>query len=345
VKIRIVDLIRGGNQKAEGYSQALQAARVRAAHERSYFAPALFSLVPVRTDLIGSMAVDAQWRLYYNDAWLATHSVEQNATLLIHEVSHLLRDHEGRRKAAGIKNYLRWNTAGDCEINDDLDAEGLPLPGDPPLPVKYGLPRGSAAEIYYKELSVSSGADRERSRRRGAGLRIGRARRASILGIAGRRWERGRHPGSRSAQIGARPARGGAADRRDIALLNRRVAGLAAMGTSHAGAQSRLHGDDPPHRAAGAAGQHAREVRSDVPATASPAGVLRRPPHAQLLPAAAPAGISDRHLGLDGRVAAVASRRGAWRFDPSTRLWRGRAGRVLRLGGAQCEARVFGGTR
>lgn len=158
MKIRIVDLIRGGNQKAEGYSQALQAARVRAAHERSYFAPALFSLVPVRTDLIGSMAVDAQWRLYYNDAWLATHSVEQNATLLIHEVSHLLRDHEGRRKAAGIKNYLRWNTAGDCEINDDLDAEGLPLPGDPPLPVKYGLPRGSAAEIYYKELSVSSGA-------------------------------------------------------------------------------------------------------------------------------------------------------------------------------------------
>ena len=108
----------------DGYSRALQAARVRAAHQRSYFAPALFSLIPVETTLVGSMAVDAHWRLYYNNAWLATHSVEENATLLIHEVSHLLRDHEGRRNAAGIRDYQRWNTAGDCEINDDLDEEG-----------------------------------------------------------------------------------------------------------------------------------------------------------------------------------------------------------------------------
>ena len=47
---------------------------MRAAHQRSYFAPALFNLVPVETDLIGSMAVDSHWRLYYNDAWLATHT-------------------------------------------------------------------------------------------------------------------------------------------------------------------------------------------------------------------------------------------------------------------------------
>ena len=112
MRIRLGDLIRSADRKADGYSRALQAARVLAAHQRSYFAPALFSLVPVETTLIGSMAVDSQWRLYYNDAWLATHSVEQNATLLIHEVSHLLRDHEGRKKAAGIRNHRRWNTAG-----------------------------------------------------------------------------------------------------------------------------------------------------------------------------------------------------------------------------------------
>jgi hypothetical protein len=101
VAIRLFDLFRA-DEKADGYSRALQAARVRAAHQRSYFAPALFSLVPVETDLIGSMAVDSHWRLYYNDAWVATHTVEENASLLIHEVSHLLRDHEERRKAAGI---------------------------------------------------------------------------------------------------------------------------------------------------------------------------------------------------------------------------------------------------
>jgi predicted metal-dependent peptidase len=152
VRIRLFDLIRGSEQKADGYSRELQAARVRAAHQRSYFAPALFNLVPVETTLIDSMAVDAQWRLYYNATWLAAHTVEENASLLIHEVGHLLRNHEGRKHDAGARDDRRWNTAGDCEINDDLHAEGLPLPGDPPLPGKYGLPNGDTAERYYKQL-------------------------------------------------------------------------------------------------------------------------------------------------------------------------------------------------
>ena len=143
--IRLADLIRSSERKADGYSRVLQAARVRAAHQRSYFAPALFNLIPVETTLIGSMAVDSHWRLYYNDAWLASHTVEENATLLIHEVGHLLRNHEGRKRDAGVRDDRRWNTAGDCEINDDLHAEGLPLPGDPPLPYKYGLQDGETA--------------------------------------------------------------------------------------------------------------------------------------------------------------------------------------------------------
>jgi predicted metal-dependent peptidase len=168
VAIRLFDLIRAADPKSTdpnkaGYSRALQAARVRAAHQRSYFAPALFSLIPVETDLIGSMAVDSHWRLYYNVTWVATHTVEQNASLLIHEVSHLLRDHEGRKKAFGIRNHRRWNTAGDCEINDDLHAEGLPLPGDPPLPEKYGLQSGNNAESYYKQLSTPSRTGSQRA--------------------------------------------------------------------------------------------------------------------------------------------------------------------------------------
>jgi predicted metal-dependent peptidase len=174
VGIRLADLIRrsvpsklrmsrtsesGSERKPDGYSRALQAARVRAAHQRSYFAPALFNLVPVETTLIGSMAVDSQWRLYYNEAWLAAHSVEQNASLLVHEVSHLLRDHEGRKKAAGLRDHRRWNTAGDCEINDDLQDEGLPLPGDPPLPARYGLRNGERAETYYHQLPAPPRAD------------------------------------------------------------------------------------------------------------------------------------------------------------------------------------------
>ena len=149
----IAGLIRASDRKADGYSRDLQAARLRASYQRAYFAPALFNLIPVRTDLIGSMAVDAYWRLYYNESWMATHNVEENAALLIHEVSHLLRDHEARKKAAAVNNPRLWNTAADCEINDDLAAEDLPLPGDPPQPGKYGLPTGETAELYYKHLN------------------------------------------------------------------------------------------------------------------------------------------------------------------------------------------------
>ena len=107
---------------------------MRASYQRAYFAPALFSLIPVKTDLIASMAVDTRWRLYYNEAWINAHSVEENAAVLIHEVSHLLREHDARKHAAAVTNATLWNTAADCEINDDLLAEGLPLPDNPPAP-------------------------------------------------------------------------------------------------------------------------------------------------------------------------------------------------------------------
>src|SRR5262245_60784638 len=165
MKFRLPDLIRRAERHPDGYARELQAARVRAAHQRSYFAPALFNLVPVETDLIASMAVDSSWRLYYNVDWLKSHTVEQNATLLIHEVSHLLRDHEARKKAAGVNDHRRWNTAGDCEINDDLHDEGLALPGDPPLPGKYGLESGKSAEVYYSRLPTPRAAAHESKRR------------------------------------------------------------------------------------------------------------------------------------------------------------------------------------
>ena len=149
---RLAGLIRGLERRGDGYSRALQAARVRASYQRAYFAPALFNLIPVKTDQIASMAVDTRWRLYYNDDWVAGHTVEENAAVLIHEVSHLLREHEARKQASAVKDETLWNTATDCEINDDLTAEGLPLPDDPPQPGKYGLKTGENAETYYRQL-------------------------------------------------------------------------------------------------------------------------------------------------------------------------------------------------
>ncbi len=149
---RLAEMIRGMDRRGDTYSRALQAARVRASYQRAYFAPALFNMIPVQTDQIASMAVDAHWRLYYNDAWLASHTVEENAAVLIHEVSHLLRDHAARQQAAAVRDENLWNTAADCEINDDLIAEGLPLPHDPPHPAQFGLKTGENAETYYRQL-------------------------------------------------------------------------------------------------------------------------------------------------------------------------------------------------
>jgi len=149
---KLAELIRGLDRSGHGYSRALQAARVRASYQRAYFAPALFNMIPVKTDMIASMAVDSRWRLYYNDDWLASHTVEENAAVLIHEVSHLLREHEARKNAAAVRDIVLWNTATDCEINDDLAAEGLPLPDNPPHPDTFGLQHGEHAETYYRQM-------------------------------------------------------------------------------------------------------------------------------------------------------------------------------------------------
>ena len=98
------------------------------------------------------------------------HASRRTPPLLIHEVGHLLRDHEERKKAADARHDRLWNTAGDCEINDDLAAEGLPLPGDPPLPANYGLQAGESAEVYYHHLfkPVAHGRRDAGARGRGA---------------------------------------------------------------------------------------------------------------------------------------------------------------------------------
>lgn len=165
---RLAELIRGLDRRSDSYSRALQAARVRASYQRAYFAPALFNLIPVRTELVASMAVDARWRLYYNEHWVAAHSVEENAAVLIHEVSHLLRQHEARKLAAAVTDIQLWNTAADCEINDDLLAEHLPLPDHPPHPDDFALQRGENAETYYRQLRQRS-AHAARQRQSGTG--------------------------------------------------------------------------------------------------------------------------------------------------------------------------------
>lgn len=141
----------------------LRLARMAAVETMPYFGRALFALVPVAAPGLGTFAVDRHWRLYVDPAMLGTDSgwsIPQCGAVLLHEVGHVLRDHAARGDAVDCPvDRTMWNVAGDAEINDDLLAAGVGLPGGLVTPAGIGCEDGHAAEVYYREL-VSPGSPR-----------------------------------------------------------------------------------------------------------------------------------------------------------------------------------------
>ena len=129
----------------------LAAARFIAANKRPYLALALYALTPIKTIGLKTMAVDSKYRLYYDPIVLVKWNVKEVAAVLIHEVSHILRKHSIRGQKINANAEL-WNIANDAEINDDLLAEGLELPGSPITPTSLGFANGHLAEEYYFAL-------------------------------------------------------------------------------------------------------------------------------------------------------------------------------------------------
>ncbi|TKK85393.1 VWA domain-containing protein [Herbidospora galbida] len=133
----------------------LLAARYRAAADRPYFATALYALSIVPSSRVPTMGVDARWRCYVSPAFVDATPVGELAAVWIHEVSHLLRDHHGRAgrlPPADQRDRLRVNVAQDCEINDDLLADRLPLPAGRMEPRRFGLEPGRLFEEYVPLL-------------------------------------------------------------------------------------------------------------------------------------------------------------------------------------------------
>ena len=138
----------------------LSAARLWAADRFPYFASGLFAMAPVATPGIGTFAIDRKWRLYVDPEVVTRWSVPELGAVLVHELSHLLRDHARRAVEIGVgKNQLgEWNIAADCEINDDLLAAGLTLPEKPMTPGLFGWSDSALAETYYQLLRRTRGA-------------------------------------------------------------------------------------------------------------------------------------------------------------------------------------------
>jgi predicted metal-dependent peptidase len=150
------------------------AARVWAAHQAPYLATALLSLDPVVVDQsaaagqpphdLSRLPVDPAWHVYLDPAVLDDLDVPKLGFWLLHQVTHLLRDHAGRYPGTAAPgapldgrgpDQVRWNAAGDAEIDDDLSAGAVELPPEALTPGQLGLADGWVAEQYWDALDPS----------------------------------------------------------------------------------------------------------------------------------------------------------------------------------------------
>ncbi|MQY20914.1 vWA domain-containing protein [Nocardia macrotermitis] len=139
----------------------LCAARLLAVRARPYLATALYALHLIESRSVPTMGVDRYWRCYISPAFVARKPVEELASILVHEVSHLLRDHHGRsdrfareHNLTGAAERLRMNIAADAEINDDAFGDGLVEPEGAVLPALLGLRSGELMEDYLHQFRL-----------------------------------------------------------------------------------------------------------------------------------------------------------------------------------------------
>lgn len=134
-------------------AELFAAARLRAARDQPFLASAIFALVPVDSPGKGTFGVDRWWRVYVDMEVAHRWGVAATAAVLIHEAHHVVRDHHDRARRLGVSHetFDTWNLAADAAINDDLVADGLPLPR-PVLPHHIGCDRHGFEESYYRAL-------------------------------------------------------------------------------------------------------------------------------------------------------------------------------------------------
>jgi predicted metal-dependent peptidase len=135
------------------HQRKVAAARVFAASRYPYLASALFAARVHTAADSGTIAVDEAWQVHADPVVLDAMSVDDLGRLLVHLISHLLRDHSSRAARAGAEGAdggpAVWNRASDAEINDDLAVAGMIPPCAPELPAGFGAEDGRLAEEYY----------------------------------------------------------------------------------------------------------------------------------------------------------------------------------------------------
>jgi len=135
------------------------AGRLFAASKYPYLASALFAAPVLAAAGSSTIAVDRHWRVLADPGVVESMEAQELGRLLVHLVSHLLRDHAARAVAAGVGDdgaevsdsptAVAWARSADAEVNDDLEPDAMAPACAPDLPDTLGGPRGRLAEQYY----------------------------------------------------------------------------------------------------------------------------------------------------------------------------------------------------
>lgn len=130
------------------------AARVFAASRYPYLASALFAADVRPSAKSDTIAIDQGWQIRADPVVLDAMAVDDVARLLVHLVSHVLREHAARADRLDVRGTDggpgAWNRASDAEINDDLALDAMIPPCAPELPADLGAEDGRMAEHYYE---------------------------------------------------------------------------------------------------------------------------------------------------------------------------------------------------
>jgi len=133
----------------------LTVARYIAVRKAPYFAHALFRTPIITTPAVPVGAMDKHGRMYINPQVIQEWKPEHIATILVHEMFHLLNEHFSRK---GARDQKRWNIATDMEIANILRTLDFRLdtPTGHITPEQYDLPDNLLAEEYYERLNDGS---------------------------------------------------------------------------------------------------------------------------------------------------------------------------------------------
>ena len=133
------------------------AAKLAVMFKRPYFVTPLTAMQFLyEPRLPAIMGVDKYWRCYVNDqdhdGWLMNAPIQQVCFVLLHELEHLLHDHEDRRTAVG-GDHAKFNLAGDLSINSGLRAQtDLERPPFGVYPDEVPPPAGPFEEFLMTEV-------------------------------------------------------------------------------------------------------------------------------------------------------------------------------------------------